>query len=437
VIFSKANFGTFSTSFIIQACGAITGVLTARLLGPRARGELATVILWPTILSNLGLMGCNWVLAREVAKDPAKESDWVAAGVMVGLGTALVYFLSGYFLIPVLVPSGRRYLVPIARICLLLIPLDICNQLLLAVDQGRMRWRRYNLLRLFFTLFYLAVICSIGVTHMARVAWFVAALLASHLVSVLLRLWIQRKALASGEFRFGRCGHLLRAGLPYFGATMSNLASLQFDTILVVSLLSTQAAGIYVVASALANGQYALGEALGITSFGLLSNERNPGSQGRIISETFRQSALISCGAGLVLVCVIPFLVVPLFGFEFSRAIRPAVVLALASALLVSTNILDQGLRGAGRPHAGLLSQLIGIGAMGLGALFLLRKFGLMGMACAVGLSACAQLVVLVAAAAKWLKISALEFWPFSSGNIKLFVQQLAELKLRYSRSLA
>jgi len=437
VIFSKANFGTFSTSFIIQACGAITGVLTARLLGPIARGELATVILWPTILSNLGLMGCNWVLAREVAKDPAKESDWVAAGVAVGVGTAVVYFLSGYFVIPVLVPSGRRYLVPIARICLLLIPLDICNQLLLAVDQGRMRWRRYNLLRLFFTLFYMAVICSIGVTHMARVAWFVAALLASHLVSVLLRLWIQRKALASGEFRFGRCGHLLRTGLPYFGATMSNLASLQFDTILVVSLLSTQAAGIYVVASALANGQYALGEALGITSFGLLSNERNPGSQGRIISETFRQSALISCGAGLVLVCVIPFLVVPLFGLEFSRAIRPAVVLALASALLVSTNILDQGLRGAGRPHAGLLSQLIGICAMGLGALFLLRKFGLVGMACAVGLSACAQLVVLIAAAAKWLKISALEFWPFGSGNLKLFVQQLAELKLRYSRSLA
>jgi hypothetical protein len=65
VIFSKANFGTFSTSLAIQACGAGTGILTARLLGPVARGELATVILWPVILSNLGLMGCNWALARE------------------------------------------------------------------------------------------------------------------------------------------------------------------------------------------------------------------------------------------------------------------------------------------------------------------------------------------------------------------------------------
>ena len=57
MIFSKANFGTFSTSLVIQACGAGTGILTARLLGPVARGELATVILWPVILSNLGIDG--------------------------------------------------------------------------------------------------------------------------------------------------------------------------------------------------------------------------------------------------------------------------------------------------------------------------------------------------------------------------------------------
>src|ERR1700693_37691 len=107
MIFSKANIGTFSTSLVIQPCGAGTGILTARLLGPIARGELATVILWPTILSNLGLMGCNWVLAREVAKDPERESDWAAIGVAVGLVTALFYLVAGYLLIPLLLPADR------------------------------------------------------------------------------------------------------------------------------------------------------------------------------------------------------------------------------------------------------------------------------------------------------------------------------------------
>jgi O-antigen/teichoic acid export membrane protein len=437
VLFSKANFGTFSTSVVIQACGAATGIMTARLLGPVARGELATVILWPAILSNLGLMGCNWVLAREVATDPERECDWVSVGVAVGLATALLYLLAGYFLIPLLLPSDRAYLIPVARLCLLLIPLDIFSQVLLAVEHGRMRWRRYNLLRFSFFLFYLIFISFIGLTRKGQVCWFVSAFLASHLLAVLLRLWIQRKSLAAGNLRFNECRHLVRAGVPYFGATISNLVSLQLDTILVVSLLNTEAAGIYAVAAAFANGQSSLGDALGITSFAVLSNERNAGSQEKIITETFRQSALVSCWAGLVLSCLIPFLVVPLFGFEFSRAIWPAVVLALAASLTASTNVLNQGLRGAGRPHAGLVSQLFGTGVMALAALFFLRRFGLMGMAFAVLVSACAQLLVLVAAAAKWLKISPLQFWPFGAGNVRLFFQQVAGLRLRYSRSPA
>lgn len=437
MIFTRANFGTLFTSVAIQACGAATGIMTARLLGPIARGELATVILWPVILSNLGLMGCNCALAREVAKNPERESDWAVTGAVVGFGTAIVYLVAGYILLPLLLPSDRGYLLPVARLCLLLIPLDIFNQAMLAIEQGRMRWRRYNLLRLSFVLFYLIFIVCVALVRKAQIRWFVLAFLASHLLTVLLRLWIQRKSFILGHAKIKAGRHLLREGAPYFGATVSNLVSLQFDTILVISLLSTEAAGIYAVASAFANGPSALSEALGITSFAILSNEKNAGSQEKIITGTFRQSALISCGVGSALCCVIPFVVVPLFGPAFSGAVRPAVVLALAASLMVSANILNQGLRGLGRPHAGLLSQIVGTALLGLAALITLRRFGLMGMAFSVLLSACLQLLVLIAAAANWLKISPLEFWPFRVGNVRLFFQQIAALRWRVSRSTA
>lgn len=437
MLFSKANFGTFSTSLAIQACGAATGVLTARLLGPVARGELATVILWPVILSNLGLMGCNLVLAREVARNPEEERDWTTVGVTVGLATSVVYFLIGYFLIPFLLPADREYLLPVARLCLWLIPLDILNQVLLAVDHGRMRWRRYNLQRLSFTVFYLALIAFIGVTRRKQVIWFILVFLASQMLAALLRLWIQRKSVMNGKPRLDRCRHLLRAGAPYFGATISNLVSLQLDTILVVSLLNAEAAGIYAVASAIAAGQSSLGDALGITSFAVLSNETDLESRQRIITRTFRQSALISFAAGLALASLIPLLVVPLFGFEFTTAIRPGVILALAASLTASANILNQGLRGAGRPHAGLVSQVLAIAVMGLAALFLLERLGVMGMAYAVLMSSGAQLLVMVAAAAKWLGISPLQFWPFGAANFRFLLQQLTDLRLRDSRSPA
>lgn len=430
MLFSRANLATFSTSLVIQACGGVTGILTARLLGPQARGELATVILWPTIFSNLGLMGCSWALSRAVALEPDQERNWMSAGVAVGVVFAVIYSSAAYFLIPLLIPPKRFYLVAVVRLCLLLIPLDVLNQILLAAEQGRMRWRRYNLLRLSFFVFYLVLIGVIAFTRSARIVCFVWAFLASHFLALLIRLWIHRKSLCAETVALERCRRLVRGGTPYFGATIGNLISLQFDTILVVSLLSAESAGIYAVATAFANGQSSLGDALGITSFAVLSNEHDPRSHGRIVGETFRQSALLSSGAGLALALLVPFLVVHLFGAGFARAVRPAMVLALAASLTASTNILNQGLRGAGRPHAGLVSQLTGTGAMAFAGFFLLRRFGLLGMAFAVWISASVQLLVLIGAAATWLRISPLEFWPFRAGTLKLFGRQILDLRL-------
>src|ERR1035437_1591561 len=99
MVFSKANIGTFFTSLSIQACGVVTGILTARILGPTARGELATVMLWPIILSNLGLMGSNWALARGVASDPRTEADQACSAIAVGLAASFAYSIFGYFFI--------------------------------------------------------------------------------------------------------------------------------------------------------------------------------------------------------------------------------------------------------------------------------------------------------------------------------------------------
>jgi len=220
-------------------------------------------------------------------------------------------------------------------------------------------------------------------------------------------------------------------------ATVSNLLALQSDKILVVSLMSTGAAGIYAVALTFGNAQSSLGEALGITSFAVLSNEKCAHSREKILTETFRHSALISAILGIFLSCLIPFLIKPLFGTEFSQAIWPAVILAIAASLTTSSDILNEGLRGAGRPYAGIASQLLGTGVLAVGAALLLQRFGLVGMAFAVVLSACTQVAVLVAAASNWLQISPFRFWPFGVDDIKIVFQQMAGLRLRYSRSLA
>jgi enterobacterial common antigen flippase len=437
MIFSKANFGTFLTSLAIQACGVVTGILTARILGPSGRGELATILLWPVILSNLGLMGCNWALARGVAENPRTEADQVCSASLVGLAASCLYFTIGYFLVPLLLPADRLSLLPLARLCLLLIPFDIFNQIFVAIEQGRMRWGRFNLVRSSYYLFYLILICLIWAGQGAQVGRFVWAFLASQSLAMLLRLWMQRRSFASGHASLAECRRLLRSGLPYWTATAGNLFALQIDTVLVVSLMNAEAAGIYAVASAFGNAQFSLGDALGITSFAALSNEKDAGNQRKILTETFRQSTLLAAGLAMLLSGLIPLVVTLFFGRAYSQATIPAVILALGGALTASGNILNQGLRGAGRPHAGLLSQMLGTGVLVLAAALLLKPFGLVGMAWAVAFGAAAQITILVAAAANWLRISPLQFWPFGLNSVRNFFQTVVALRPRILRSPA
>ncbi len=112
-------------------------------------------------------------------------------------------------------------------------------------------------------------------------------------------------------------------------------------------------------------------------------------------------------------------------------------LLAAAAAVLGAANILNQGLRGTGRPHEGVVSQALGIVALVCGASLLLRRFGPMGMAGVVFLSSCVQLLSLVVAAARWLRISPLEFWPFGMATLEHFFRQIASLRLRDLRSPA
>jgi O-antigen/teichoic acid export membrane protein len=437
MIFSRANIATFSTSLAIQICGLITGILTARLLGPTARGELATVMLWPMILGNLGLLGCNWALAREVAANPLNEADWIRAAITVGFAAACLCVVLGYWLIPYLLPLDRRYLGSLVRVCLLSIPLGIFNQTLLAIEHGRMRWRRYNVVRVSFFIFYVILICLIALNRKPQIQWFVWAYLASHALTVILRLVIQRETFAAGKVRVSECLRLLRSGLPYFWATASNLLALQLDDIIVVSLMNAQAAGIYAVAVTFSSAQSSLSEALGITSFAFLSNEKNIERQAKILTETFRQATLASACLGLLLCCIVPLLIGPLFGQQFAQAVHPAVILTAAATLTTPTGILIQGLRGVGRPYPGLTSQLLGTAVLALSAALLLPNFGLMGMAWSVVLSACVQIVLLIAAASSLLRLSPFCFWPFGVKAVQEFWRSVMTMRLRYSRSPA
>jgi O-antigen/teichoic acid export membrane protein len=133
---SQDVWQTFLTNLTIQVCNLITGVLSARILPPEERGELAAIILWPSILGGLGILGTNWALIREAAAHPEKEADLARAAVVLGVVQAALFMVLGYFLVPHLLPADKQHLVNLTDMYLIFLPLNFVGLNLLALDHG-------------------------------------------------------------------------------------------------------------------------------------------------------------------------------------------------------------------------------------------------------------------------------------------------------------
>jgi O-antigen/teichoic acid export membrane protein len=425
---SQAVWQTFLTNLAIQVCNVVTGVLTARLLQPEGRGELAAIILWPTILADLGILGTNWSLTREAAAHPEKEDNLARTGVVLGMVQAILFMALGYFLVPYLLPAAKGHLIKITRVYLLFLPLHIVILNLMALDHGRLRWKRYNLLRLLEYLPYLVCILCLWLVRATQVVWFVLALLINFMIVASFRLYLQRAEIRRGLVHLKESLQILRQGFPFFLAAVSGVAALQVDKTLVVSLLPSEAVGCYAAAFTFASAHAGLGIALGITSFAALANEPDPSAQGQYLASVFRQATLLYLGAGSAVALLAPLGIVPLFGPGFAPAMAPAAILAIATSCNALAQVLNQGLRGRGNTTPGIVGPLIGSGVVVWAAWVWTPSYGLKGLAWATVCGSLVQLLVLLAAVLVLLPLRPAYLWGLRWGEVKILFDRLLAL---------
>ncbi|MGD0216769.1 MAG: oligosaccharide flippase family protein [Desulfobaccales bacterium] len=431
---TKGFISCFIANLSIQVCNIATGILAARLLLPIGRGELATVILWPVILECLGELGASWVFAREAAANPDKESDLARTAVVLGLTLGCLMMILGYYLIPYLLPSDKQNLSSLSRIYLLRIPFNYVATFLLFLDQGRMRWTRFNLTQFVMPFSYFVFIILFWGMHYINVNAFIMAFLLSILVAATLRIFLQRDQIWRGRTNISMCSRIMRLGIPFFIASISIMVAGQVDKAMAVDLLPMEMVGFYAAALTFASAHISLGSALAVTSFILLANETSPERQAAFLSKIFRQSTWLYIIAGSGVALLAPIFIVLLFGPKFQAAVKPAIILAAATSLTGLGNVLNEGLRGMGIAYPGAWANLLGGGLVALGAWYLIPHFGLMGIAGGMVIGALGRLIILMAIMVFLLKISLSQLWGLKIDELKALWERIYQLMLAVKR---
>jgi O-antigen/teichoic acid export membrane protein len=243
---------TMLVRIAVLAINILTGILSARLLGPLGKGEQAAIIVWPQMVPICVTLGLPTALLFNVKRNPESQSDLfsavlvlaaVAGGVAGAIGAILLPHWLGHF------EDG-------AILCSQLLMLSVPYSLIYLVTQGiieaRGKFALQNTLVLASAMFAVIVISVLGLTGKANsITIALAYILTGPPVGVISIIYVVR--LTRPRFRnfSGSVATLLRFGVRQYLGDLFGVLTGVVDQFMIAGFLAPRMIGLYVVAASL------------------------------------------------------------------------------------------------------------------------------------------------------------------------------------------
>ncbi len=417
---------TFLSTGIIQGIGVITGVLTARILGPAGKGDLAVVFWLPSLMSLAGILALPQAIAYEVSRNPAEDNGRTAAGFWLSLGLGILEGAILYPLIPYIIGSQKHHLVYITRWFLLYLPITFSGFTLLGILQGHQAFGRYNILRVLPSIFYVGGIVSLWLLKKADVSTIVVCNLTAHLVTCIIILVSAGKSLFPRSLSIclevGK--QLLKRGLVFHLPTIAGIVLMRADMALLIHMVSAEEVGYYSVAMAIALGQIGAATSLVRVNFPKVAALQSDKSVEMLMGH-FRMAQPIIIIVAFMVALASPWLIRYLFGPLFLPSLYPALVLVGALAIWGLNQILDNGVRAIGYGGPGTVANMTGLGVIISCGYILIDRFGIMGMAIAGVIAQIVVFVILVLFCRKRFFVKWSSFWGLNRKTLFLLLDRL------------
>ena len=363
-----------ATNMAILGGNALTGVVSARVLGPAGRGELAVVIVWSALIGMVGMLGIPAAFTYYVAHWPGRR-DVLAAYFRRAMAWQALAMTAASGLI--LFWLHLRLHLPTILTCEYVSWAAGANVSLYAMCyvQGLGNFGRFNLIRAVSSGMSALPMVVLAVSVRLTPAEACAAYLAPTWVAAALGYrWLReergtadRRPLAADE---------RRSILSYAWRSLGSYSTLSLnanaDQLIVGLLASVSVLGIYNVASSAATPLISL-----ITSVGMVGLPTVAGMTGRArVAATWaalRRAtfpvALFPPAAALAQPWGLP----SVYGRRFAAAVLPGELLLLGAVFAALATVADDLLRANGHPGFSSVSQGLGAAVTALGAMLFAR----------------------------------------------------------------
>lgn len=357
--------------------------MAARLLGPAARGELAAIQLFGSLFATFATLGLSEATTLYCARDPRNARNHVSSAILLSaiIGAPILFF--SYLAIPYLLSAQTPIIIRTAQWYLLI----VLYYIFFEFPHGAMRgigdfalWSAFRYVAPAASLIALVVAWYTGRINPEFIALF--GLTTLGVLSIPLAFYILARRV-SGPLRPHPASWIpmLRFSVPLVGSTLPKQLNLRLDQMVMAFLMPPRLLGLYAVAAAWSTMTGPIFEGIGAFLFPHVASHDSADAQVHALVEITRLATPIAL-VQVVTFCVItPWGLTLVFGEAYRESISSALILIVAGAILYFGQLLEDGLRGLGRPLPILWAELGGLVITALALAVMLRPLSIAGAA--------------------------------------------------------
>jgi O-antigen/teichoic acid export membrane protein len=394
---------TFLGQGLILALGILTGILSARMLGPVGRGEYAAVVIWPLAIATVLSLGINQAVAFNVGRRAFTISEVTTAILVIGLAQSILSVVIGVLVVPHALAKYSPEIRHLGILFVLLTPALILGVYTGNLFQGKQDLLRFNFIRVTAPFTYFAILVTVYFVHRGTLRSVVFSTLGGYVATLVLgsaMVWtILRPRLQWNVLAIPR---LIDFGYRTQIGGLATYVNQRIDQMVLSLFVPPRQLGLYAVAVTLSTAVTVFPQAAGIVTFSRGSSQHFEDAKSTI-GISFRASLiwlLLSCSA---LYAVSPLLIRLVFGSAFEGSILACRIL-LPGALMIGLNqVLYNGANALGRPGLPSCAEGVSIAVTGLGLYVLVPRYGYIGAAIVSSVAYTVSFLVMLALAHRLL----------------------------------
>ena len=398
----RAGVTTYVFSALTLLAHLVSGVVTARALGPSGRGVTVALTTLSQLAGFLFAMGVaqslSYYIARRPEDGPALFTTWV---VMLLPLTALALVIAELLLPVIFSGPGGEQAVMIGRWFLITIVVVVGLELNYGLLLGTQDFFAYNVLR-----FAQPAVIAVALV----VLWWVdlltvesalisATVGAALLLAVGLTRSVRRVGVGSFDMHLGL--RTLWYGVRGQGNTVAANLNARLDVAMLPAFVSTASVGLYSVATNISLIVHQMANTFAGVVLPAAAQEPERGPL-KVVGSLWATLAVTAVLAGVLALFARP-LIAFVYGEDFRDAAASLLLLLPGAVLFAGSSILSAGIYAAERPFTATLTQLLGMAVTVVG-LFVFLRTG--GVTAAAVVSSVAYATVFVATLVAYKRVS-------------------------------